>query len=959
MNKIIKGMLWSSILLTLFSYTYTKAQSPLILNSYAKVTAFPGCTPCFTPCNQVQVDNISNFNVGDNVLLIQMKGVDISWAQDSSFGTILTYGSAGLHEVLKISSVNLSLNIISFTTPMAGNYDVAGKVQLVKQFQSLTDYTVTSSGITCAAWDGDKGGVLFMEVNGKITLDGDIDVTGKGFRGAENPNSNIDTAVCGTGGPIGNVFANGIYFLDYSHRQWAGRKGEGIAEFRNPAYELGRGPLANGGGGGLNHNSGGGGGANMGYGGLGGNPYVGLSNSNCGVVANGMGGKVLDRMGGLRMYLGGGGGAGHENNNRGNSGGNGGGIIIIKATQIEGNGHKIISDGFIGFNYAGVNGGLGENDGGGGGGAGGSIKIDCNDFGSTALVLQARGGDGGSLTVTPENAHGPGGGGGGGLICFSASSMSNPLVTVVSTGGNAGTVNDLLTTSGALNGGNGITAYSCSSISSVPPSQIPFTLGTDQVLCSTPVVILDTKLDKSLYTFSWYFNGLLISGAKDPVYITNLPGKYAVKVTTPYCSSTDTIVIFKKGSEIPINQVFCASSGPVSVSLQIGNTDPAGNYEWYDSPIGGNVIGAGTTFTFPSLDKDTTLYVMDSNKITTVIGPDGSSSAQVYYVGNSSGTDITLQEHQRKFNVQNEMLLKSLEVWPALNSGGCGHNSTFTRSITITLYQNNAPTLQTATGIIQCGVKSKVDINFTIPPGNNYELRVDGISKGDLMMNDQHITYSIPDIMNIISNYSKSGVFFNWEIEYGSPCSRVPVWARQDCPLPVTITKFYGQQVNSINYLIWNTASEMDIKNYIVQRSQDGLVFKDIGIVAATGSSHYQFPDPNILSEGYYYRLKIIEQDQYESYSKIIYLKGMSDQLFSIFPNPARNELNLLITKESLGAYISIWDVTGKKILYTKVTQEQVLKPVILDITSLSAGVYFINCYSDFGSETLKLEIIK
>ncbi|MCR6639192.1 MAG: hypothetical protein NVV82_09460 [Sporocytophaga sp.] len=391
------------------------AQIPLVLNQYAKVIDFPSCNPCLNPCNKVIVDDVSAFSVGDEVLLIQMKGADISWGQDTTFGDIISYGSTGFHEVLSIAAIDATTKLITFDNTIGGNYFVDGKVQLVRKFIAPGDYTVPPGGVTCAPWDGNKGGVLFMEVNGILSLSGSIDVTGTGFRGAVNPNSNLDITQCGTGGPAGDEFANGIFFLDGANLQWAGRKGEGIAEFRNPQYELGTGKLANGGGGGLNHNAGGGGGSNMGAGGKGGDSYIGISNEFCGVISNGSGGVALDRMGGFRLFLGGGGGAGHENNHRGNSGGDGGGIIVIKADKIEGNGNKIISDGFIGFNYDNIQGGKGENDGGGGGGAGGSIKIECNDFGTTELTIQARGGNGGSLTA---QEHGPGGGGGRRLGVF-------------------------------------------------------------------------------------------------------------------------------------------------------------------------------------------------------------------------------------------------------------------------------------------------------------------------------------------------------------------------------------------------------------------------------------------------------------------------------------------------------------------------------------------------------------
>lgn len=935
-----------------------KAQLPLVLNSYAKVIDFPGCIPCFTSCNQVQVDDPSGFTVGDMALLIQMKGADISWEHDPAFGTITTYGSAGFHEVLQIASINAATKTIEFSSAIAGNYDVAGKVQLIKQFYNPSGYTVPASGITCAPWNGDTGGVLFMEINGPLSLSGDIDVTGKGFRGAENPNSNIDTVVCGTGGPQGNVFANGIYYLDYAFMQWAGRKGEGIAEFRNPAYELGRGPLANGGGGGLNHNSGGGGGGNMGSGGLGGDPYVGISNVTCGVTANGMGGKVLDRMGGLRMFLGGGGGAGHENNNNGNSGGNGGGIIIIKANSIEGNGHKIISDGYIGFNYAGINGGPGGNDGGGGGGAGGSIKIDCNDFGTTPLVLQARGGDGGSLTVAPSDAHGSGGGGGGGLICFSASTINNPLVTVVSTGGLAGTMNDSLFTNGATDGGAGLTAFSCSSVSSVPPSQIPFTLGADKIICSDPAVTLDTRLPNSSYTFAWYYNGTLINEATDSAYVLNLPGKYVVKVTAPFCTATDTIQITKKGAELPVNQTFCASAGPVPVTFSISNTEADANYGWYTAATGGSFLGLGASYTIPALDKDTTLFVADTNKITTTIGPDGSAGAQVYYVGGPNSSDITLQEHHRRFDVFSPMALKSVQVLPALNTGGCGHNTSFTRSITITVYQNGIATPFSATGTVQCGVLSAVMLNFNLPIGNNYELRVEGIDNGQLMMNDQHIAYSVPDVLTITSNYAKSGVFFNWEIEYGVTCARIPVWAKASCPLPVTIINFNGKHAATYNHLYWTTADEADMEGYVIQRSEDGIDFTDLALIPAAASGSYQFRDHTLQAKGYYYRLKVPEKNGTLSFSTIIYISSGADQSFSVYPNPASNELTVHFQKLTGDFYFTIWDITGKKVAYKEGALAQNIDSVVLNISHLAPGIYFINCYSSSGEfQSVKFEV--
>ncbi|WP_051312915.1 T9SS type A sorting domain-containing protein [Sporocytophaga myxococcoides] len=937
------------ILLSALSLIQTLSAQPLVLNQYAKVLDFPSCNPCLNPCNKVTVDDITPFVVGDEVLLIQMKGADISWAQDTTFGDIISYGSTGFHEVLSIAAINASTKLITFDNTIGGNYFIDGKVQLVKKFKASGNYTVPAGGVTCAPWDGNKGGVLFMEVNGTLSLSGSIDVTGMGFRGAVNPNSNLDITQCGTGGPAGDEFANGIFYLDGANLQWAGRKGEGITEFRNPQYELGTGNLANGGGGGLNHNAGGGGGSNMGAGGKGGNSYIGISNEICGVISNGSGGAALDRMGGLRLFLGGGGGAGHENNHRGNSGGDGGGIIVIKADKIEGNGNKIISDGFIGFNYDLIQGGKGENDGGGGGGAGGSIKIECNDFGTSALTIQARGGNGGSLTA---QEHGPGGGGGGGLVCFNAASISNALVKVVSEGGNPGLTAGDTSSYGAQAGSPGITGFSCSTISSPPPRVILFSAGSDQTLCNPGVAILDTKLEKTGTSFTWYKDGVELTAEKDSVYTTNAPGTFVVKVTTANCSSTDTVVIKKIGNEVPVNQYFCDNAGPATVTLEVGNPEAAAKYGWFTEENGGTLVHVGTSYTVSGLTKDTVFYVVDTVKVTTVLGPTGTGAAQEWYIADGSNNDITVQEQLRKFNVIAPIKLKSVEVRAALYIGGCG----VTRSVTIQLFQNGVATGQTATGTIQCDVPTKVVLNFDIPPGNNYELRIDGIDKAFFKISDEEEAYSIPVVMTILPNLKKSGAFFNWEIEYGAPCGRMPIWAKKSCPLPLMLLSFSGVSQDGVANLYWSTAMEKNVEGFIIESSSDGFQFESKGFVSATGLGHYQFQDMNGGSS-FYYRLKMVDRDGTFTYSPIIHLKGDNENYINLFPNPASEILYLqIVASGQSSVLLELTDIVGKQLLTKEQVVEKGLNTLSLNVSSLPTGVYFLSILTSAGVEVRKFE---
>jgi hypothetical protein len=55
----------------------SKALPPAVLNSYYAVTAFPSCNPCLAPCSKVITATTAGLAVGDEVLLIQMKGAEI------------------------------------------------------------------------------------------------------------------------------------------------------------------------------------------------------------------------------------------------------------------------------------------------------------------------------------------------------------------------------------------------------------------------------------------------------------------------------------------------------------------------------------------------------------------------------------------------------------------------------------------------------------------------------------------------------------------------------------------------------------------------------------------------------------------------------------------------------------------------------------------------------------------
>jgi len=145
--------------------TLLSGQTSLVtgnINRYAKVTSVG---PAY-----VIADDVTDFAVGDTVMIMQMSGVRIN-ASASLPGNYQNFvGTPGRYEVLIISAINGGTNRISFTRNLLNSFDALGKVQIIK-VRSYSN-AVVNSELTCQDWDSAavRGGVLAFLVKGVLTL---------------------------------------------------------------------------------------------------------------------------------------------------------------------------------------------------------------------------------------------------------------------------------------------------------------------------------------------------------------------------------------------------------------------------------------------------------------------------------------------------------------------------------------------------------------------------------------------------------------------------------------------------------------------------------------------------------------------------------------------------------------------------------------------------------------------
>lgn len=112
-------------------------------------------------------------------------------------------------------------------------------------------------------------------------------------------------------------------------------------------------------------------------------------------------------------------------------------------------------------------------------------------------------------------------------------------------------------------------------------------------------------------------------------------------------------------------------------------------------------------------------------------------------------------------------------------------------------------------------------------------------------------------------------------------------------PLPVELVSFSGYHDNNVNFLNWNTASELNTDRFEIEKATQPQQWINIGSVQAAGNSNiprtYTFSDIHPAIGDNYYRLKMMDLDGSFKYSNVINIpvsEVPNNGFISIFPNP-------------------------------------------------------------------------
>lgn len=173
-------------------------------------------------------------------------------------------------------------------------------------------------------------------------------------------------------------------------------------------------------------------------------------------------------------------------------------------------------------------------------------------------------------------------------------------------------------------------------------------------------------------------------------------------------------------------------------------------------------------------------------------------------------------------------------------------------------------------------------------------------------------------------------------------------------PLPVLILYFNENLLENSVRLSWATSSEHNFHKFIIERSSDGVTFRDIGEVEGRGRNavdiitHYVYQD-NFAAHGWnYYRLRMLDFDLTYEYSSIISVRFQGKRELQVHPNPASQVIHYKTNfQPEEGDRIVLINSVGHPVLTKFAEQENTSLPLPAGI---SPGLYVLK-YSGKNKE--------
>jgi len=201
----------------------------------------------------------------------------------------------------------------------------------------------------------------------------------------------------------------------------------------------------------------------------------------------------------------------------------------------------------------------------------------------------------------------------------------------------------------------------------------------------------------------------------------------------------------------------------------------------------------------------------------------------------------------------------------------------------------------------------------------------------------------------------------------GCPASFAAATVTVNAALPLLLLDFSGGNISNQLVFEWSTSNEINVSHFELEESIDGNRFAwiaNIDLQQNTAVVHtYHFTINKQLTGATYYRLKIVDNDGKEAFSKIIIIRpaGRPYPAAQAGPNPFSTLLRVSYHAEkNTTIKLVLSDVYGRIVkTYTNKMQQGDNILSLKDLENLTTGIYFLLLGNADGSNKMIFKLEK
>ncbi len=175
--------------------------------------------------------------------------------------------------------------------------------------------------------------------------------------------------------------------------------------------------------------------------------------------------------------------------------------------------------------------------------------------------------------------------------------------------------------------------------------------------------------------------------------------------------------------------------------------------------------------------------------------------------------------------------------------------------------------------------------------------------------------------------------------------------------LPVELLDFQAHSNGSENKISWKTTQEERISAYILERSENGIDFTELGKVELSASSgavkEYVVSDPLPGKDITYYRLSTLEKNGSRKYYNSVSLENKATDWTGIAYQNAGELIVQLQGAVPAGAEIGLYDLSGTRLADARISRGREAIPV----GHIASGIYSVRITSPDKAQNIKVAI--